>query len=48
MGGNAQIIVYSKALNYPRYKKAFIEENLKTGFSDTKKLKKTTKIKKKS
>ena len=32
-----KVIVYSKALKYPRYKKVFIDEIPKTGFSDMKK-----------
>ena len=29
-----KVIVSSKAFKYPRYKKVFIDENPKTGFSD--------------
>ena len=32
-----KVIVYSKSFKYPRYKKVFIDENSKTGFSDMKK-----------
>ena len=39
-----KVIVYSKAFKYPRYKKVFIAENPRTGFSDIKILKKAAKI----
>ena len=35
-----KVINYNKAFNYLRYKKVFLDENLKTWFSDMKKLKK--------
>ena len=32
-----RVMVYNKAFKYPRYKKVFIDEITKTGFSDMRK-----------
>ena len=37
-------MVYIQAFKYPRYKKVFIDENTKTGFSDMKKIQITQEI----
>ena len=37
-------ILNSKTFKYPYYKKVFLDENLKTRFSDMKKLQKATQI----
>ena len=39
-----KVILYTKAFKYVRYKKFFLDENLKTRFSDMKKTPKATKI----